>query len=186
MTAGHAPMNGVDVGGAIEPIEVIILGRSVLRHIGLKGIFGRLQSGDVEVAMPAHGLFFLPFAVHQGFDGQAIARQTEPHDDALAHAAEHRLVAKGLALIEVADVHLDHRCRNGTDAVVQGDARVAVTTSIEHHTIAVKAHRLQLVDELALDIALEIIYLHVGELCTQGRQIALKRAVAIDRWFAPT
>ena len=186
MTTGHAPVNGVDVGGAIEPIEVIVFGRSVLRHIDLKGIFGRLQPGNVEVAMPAHGLFCVPFAVHQGFDGQAIARQTESHDDALAHAAEHRLVAKGLALIEVADVHLDHRCRNGTDAVVQGDARVAVAACIEHHTIAVKAHRLQLVDEFALDIALEIIYLHVGELCTQGRQIALKRAVAINRWFAPT
>jgi len=90
------------------------------------------------------------------------------------------MMAELLALVYVGDMYLYHRALQTADAVLQGDAGVGVGSGVEHHAIVAEAYFLKLVDELALDVALIILYLDVGVFGFQLRQIALERIAAIN------
>ena len=87
-----------------------------------------------------------------------------------------------LALMHIADMHLHDGAMERADAVEQGDARVGVGTGVEHdaRTVGGEAHLLHLVDELALDVALVIAELHIGEEPLQLREVCLEAAVPVD------
>ena len=63
--------------------------------------------------------------------------------------------------MDIGDVHLNNRCRDSADGVLQGDGRVGVSTCVQHDTVHVEAHFLYIVDKLALDVGWEIIETHV-------------------------
>ena len=70
------------------------------------------------------------------------------------------------ALVNIGNVHFNHRCADSTYAIGQRDAGVRVGSGVKHDAIALKAHGLQLVDKLAFDVALKVIYLYIGETST--------------------
>jgi len=91
---------------------------------------------------------------------------------------------ESLALMNVRDVHFNHRRADGTDAIGQGDAGVRVGSGVKHDAVALKPHGLQLVDKLALDVALKVIYLYIGETSTQARLEIVERRATINVWLA--
>ena len=72
-----------------------------------------------------------------------------------------------LAGEDVADVHLDGGGRDGGQGVVQRHACVAVAAGVDNDAVSLEAHLLYAVNQLALDVALEIAYLDVGEAVAQ-------------------
>ena len=90
-----------------------------------------------------------------------------------------------LALVDIRDVYLDDGALETTDAVVQGDARVSIGPCIEHDAViaACEPRLLHLVDELALDIALIVVYLHLRVAAAECREAVFHRFRAIDTWF---
>jgi len=85
-----------------------------------------------------------------------------------------------LTLVHITDMYLDDGTTERTDAVEERDARMGVSTGIEHDAVVREAHLLHLVDELTLDVALIITDLYIGEQFLQLREICLETAVAID------
>ena len=69
-----------------------------------------------------------------------------------------------LAGIDVADVDLDDGHGDGGYGIVDGDAGVAVAPSIEDDAVGGETHLMEAVDEFALDVALVVANLHIGEL----------------------
>ena len=84
--------------------------------------------------------------------------------------------------MHIADMHLHDGTMERADAVEQRDARMGVGTSVEHdpRTVGGEAHLLHLVDQLALNVALVVTELHVGEELLQLREVGLETAGAID------
>jgi hypothetical protein len=123
---------------------------------------------------------------YQCFYGEAIAVETKATDHAETGGGEERLVTERLALMNIRDMNLDNGALQGADAVVERHTGVGIGTCIEHDAVTAfeEAYLLHLVDELALDIALEVGYLHIRKLSLQRRQVALKRLIAIDTRFA--
>ena len=82
-------------------------------------------------------------------------------------------------------MHLYHRALQASDAVVQRHAGMCVGPSVEHDAVIAseEARFLHLVDELALHVALVVVYLHVREPLAQLRQVVLERLVAVDAWL---
>jgi len=89
-----------------------------------------------------------------------------------------------LALVYIGDMHLYARAFHAADAILQGNAGVGVGTRIEHYAIVGEAYFLQLVDKLALDVALIVFYLYIRVFSLQLRQIALERVAAINAWLS--
>ena len=87
-----------------------------------------------------------------------------------------------LALMHIADMHLHDGAMERADAVEQRDARVSVGTGVEHdaRTVGGEAHLLHLVDQLALNVALVIAELHIGEELLQLREVCFEAAVPVD------
>ena len=81
-------------------------------------------------------------------------------------------------------MYLYARAFHAADAILQGNAGVGVGTRIEHYAIVGEAYFLQLVDKLALDVALIVFYLYIRVFSLQLRQIALERIAAINAWLA--
>ena len=119
----------------------------------------------------------------EGEQGQTVAVEAEAGDDALAHGGQERLVAERLAAVDVADVNLDHGSRDGSDGISDGHRRVGVTPGIEHDAAIVKAHLLQAVHNLALNIALIDVYRVLRELLDEFLQVLVERAVAVHLGF---
>ena len=95
-------------------------------------------------------------------------------------------MAELLALVDVRDVDLDHGRIDGPDAIGQSNARVGVGTGIQHDAIDVESHLLQLVDECAFVVALEIANLgHALELGAQTVHALFHGLPAVDVGFAP-
>ena len=94
------------------------------------------------------------------------------------------MMAELLTLVYIRDVNFYARTLQAADAILQGNAGMGVGTGVEHHAIVGEAHFLQLVDELALDVALVILNLHIRKLSLQLRQVALEGIAAVNAWFA--
>ncbi len=89
-----------------------------------------------------------------------------------------------LALVHVADMHLDGRRRHGTKGILKRNGRVGVGAGVEYNAVEVEAYLMDFVDELPLYVALVIFQLHIGEVATQIRQESLKRNSAVYARFA--
>ena len=124
------------------------------------------------------------FGAEQPLQGQAVGIRPEAADNATASGSNHGHVAESLAGVHVADVHLHHGGGHGADGVLQGDGRVGIGARVEDDAVIIEAHPVDAVDELALDVGLEIIYLHLGMAAAQGGQAVVERRGAIDARLA--
>ena len=88
--------------------------------------------------------------------------------------------------MNIGDVYLHYRAFQAADAILQGNARVGVGTSVEHDSIVGKTYFLQLVDELSLDVALVILDFHVWIFSFQLGQVTLEGVAAVDAWLTNT
>ena len=116
----------------------------------------------------------------EGVDGKTIGIKTETGNHAETGTRNHAVVAEFLAFVDIGDVHLDGGTLQGTDAVLQRHARMGIGTSIEHNAIESEAHLLHLVDQFALDVALIILYFHIGISRPKLGQVVFKGIVAVD------
>jgi hypothetical protein len=91
---------------------------------------------------------------------------------------------ESFALVNVGNVHFNHRRADGTYAIGERNAGVGVGSGVKHDAIALKSHGLQLVDKFTLDVALKVIYLYIGEASTQTGQEIVERRGTINAWFA--
>ena len=120
-------------------------------------------------------------------ESEAVAVEAEASDDALADGRQERLVAERFAGVDVANVDLDDGDLDGGNGIGDGNRRVGVTARIEDNTTALlKAHNLQSVHNLALDVALIDVDIVLRELLSKFLQVLVERTVAIDLGFAFT
>ena len=91
-----------------------------------------------------------------------------------------------LALMYVGNVYLDDRRLDAADTVVQCNAGVCVSTGVEHDAVAREALLLHLVDEHALYVTLEIVYLDVRIALAQLRQEIVEGRLAVDARLTTT
>lgn len=115
----------------------------------------------------------------EGEEGEAVAVEAEAGDDALADGRQQRLVAERLTRVDVADVNLDHRGRDGGHGIGNGDRRVGVTAGVKDDAAVVKAHLLQAVHDFALDVALIDVDRVLRVALNQLLQVLVEGAVAI-------
>ena len=94
----------------------------------------------------------------ESIDCQPVAVETESADDAFASGRDHAVVTEVYALMYVADVYLDNGGVDRLDSVKQSYAVVSVCGSVEDYAIAIKPYLMNLVDELAFGVTLEIVY----------------------------
>ncbi len=120
----------------------------------------------------------------QCFEREAVGVEPETAYHAQAGARYERVVAELLALVNVGDVYLHRRAAQRAEAVLQSHAGVGVGSCVEYHAVESEAHLLQLVDKLALDVALVVVYLHVGIGRAQRLEVAFKRVAAVDARLA--
>ena len=82
-----------------------------------------------------------------------------------------------LAAMNIRDMNLDDRALQRADAVVKRDTRVGIGTGIQHDAVValIESHLLHLVDEFTFDVALIVVYLHVGIALTQVCQTIIHR-----------
>ena len=68
------------------------------------------------------------------------------------------MVTEILTLVNIADVYLNDRTFQRTDAVVKGYASMGIGSCIEDDAVVGEAYLLHLVNQLSLDIALIVFY----------------------------
>lgn len=112
--------------------------------------------------------------------GQRIAPQPEPGNGTHTGPRQVRVMAEGLAGGRVAHMHLDDGAGDGRNGVAQGDGRVAEGTPIEDDAVGRETDLMQLVDEGALVIALEIAQLMLRKLRCQALEEGIKRNVSVN------
>ena len=95
-------------------------------------------------------------------------------------------MAELLALVNITDMYLYDGAAQAADTVLQGHAGVGVGSGIEHDAVVApeEARLLHLVDELALHVALIVVYLYIRVFLPQLGQIAVERLAAVDARFA--
>ena len=114
-------------------------------------------------------------------EGEAVAVEAEAGDDSLADGRQERLVAEWFARVDVADVDLNDGGRNGGNGIGNGDGGVGVAAGIEDDaTTLFKAHLLQAVHNLPLDVALIDVDRVLRIALNQFLQVLVEGAVAID------
>lgn len=84
---------------------------------------------------------------------------------------------------DVRDMHFDDGDADGTDAVGDGDGSVGVGTRVHHHGIILSVSCLQLVDQHAFVVGLEIGELMLGKALAELRQVFAERKIAINFGF---
>ena len=84
---------------------------------------------------------------------------------------------------DVGDMHFDDGDADGTDAVGDGDGSVGIASWVHHHGIILTVSCLQLVDQDAFVVGLEIGELMLGETLTELRQVFVERKIAINFGF---
>ena len=92
------------------------------------------------------------------------------------------MVAEGFPLVDVADVDLDDRRFDARYGVGQGDAGVGEGPGVEDDAVVSKADLVELIDQLALVVALEVLQRHVVlyELALEVDHEILKGVLAVD------
>ena len=114
-----------------------------------------------------------------------VRLHSETADDAATGSRYHGLVAKCLALVHVAQVHLDNGQPYTADGIVQGNAGVRIGTCVEHNSLhAFVGGLFQAVDKEAFNIRLIVFDGMRRNGCAQTFQRLLHRSVTIDTRFA--
>ena len=89
-------------------------------------------------------------------------------------------MAELLALVDIGDVYLYDGRRDGADGIVEGDAGVGVGAGVEDDAVGRESYLVELVDEVALVVALEVGELHSGVLGTELGEVVVEAASAVD------
>ena len=80
----------------------------------------------------------------------------------------------------VGDVHLNHGDADGADAVGEGDGSMGIASRIHHHGIILTVSFLQLVNQDAFMVGLEIGDFVLRKTLAKLRQIVFKGKSAVD------
>ena len=70
--------------------------------------------------------------VQQRFHPKSVRVESEATDDTATSGRYHRVVTKLLALVNIADMYLNHREVERTNAVMQGNACVGISPRVEY------------------------------------------------------
>ena len=119
----------------------------------------------------------------ESIDCQPVSVETESVDDAFASGRDHAVVTEVFALMYVADVYLDNGGVDRLDGVEQSYAVVSVCGSVEDYAIAIKPYLMNLVDELAFGVTLEIVYSDFREGVAQYVEVVFETFFAIYLWL---
>lgn len=90
------------------------------------------------------------------------------------------MMAIRLAFCDVGNVDLDDRDANGADAIGQGDGGVGIASGVHHHGVELTVGLLQLIDQHAFVVGLEIDNFMLCETLTELRQIVFEGDITID------
>ena len=85
-----------------------------------------------------------------------------------------------LTLVNVGDMNFHYGAFHAPYTVLQGYAGMCVGTGIENNSVVTESYFLQLIDELALDIVLIILYLDIGIFSLQLWKVTFERIVAVN------
>lgn len=85
--------------------------------------------------------------------------------------------------MDIADMHLNHRCVHTLYRIHHGYAVMRIGTSIQDDTIIVKTNLLNLVYQLTLNITLVIVNLNLRICISQTIQILIKTCLPVYFWF---
>ena len=91
-----------------------------------------------------------------------------------------------LTLVNVGDMNFHYGAFHAPYTVLQGYTGMRVGTGIENNSVVTESYFLQLIDELALNIALIIPYLDIGIFSLQLWKVTFERIVAVNTWLANT
>jgi len=97
--------------------------------------------------------------IDQPLQGQAVAGGPEAADHPQGLVGQIGVVAKGLAGVDVAQVHLHKRDRHGQQGITQGDGGVGVGAGIDQQAFALAPGRLDAIHQDPLVVALEALQL---------------------------
>jgi hypothetical protein len=81
-------------------------------------------------------------------------------------------------------MYLNDGSRKRTNAIEQGYAGVSVGSSIEYYAVIGEPRLLHLIYHLTLDVALEIVYLHIRIALTQLWQVVVEGCLPVDARLA--
>ena len=90
------------------------------------------------------------------------------------------MVAIFLTSEDVADMDFDNRGCDSGNSVMKSHRGVAVASCVEDNPIVCEAHLMNLIDQLAFDIALKVVNLHRRKGGTQFCEVVLKSTMAIN------
>ncbi len=126
----------------------------------------------------------LGLLVHEPLHGEPVAFEAKAADAAGAVPAQQAFLAKFLAGGQVAQVHLNHGRGNGGHSIGQGNAGVGVGPGIEHDAMVGEAYFVQLIEQGALVVRLEVRELQIGKSRFQLGEKIIKRASTVDARLA--
>ena len=84
-----------------------------------------------------------------------------------------------LTLVNVGDMNFHYGAFHAPYTVLQGYTGMCVGTGIENNSVVTESYFLQLIDELALDIALIILYLDIGIFSFQVWKVTFERILRL-------
>ncbi len=116
---------------------------------------------------------------------QLIASQSQANDHAFRNGGNVRMMAEGFPLVDVRDMDLYNRRLDSGDGVGQGDAGVGISPCIEDNPVVGKAYFVELINQLAFVIALEVVDFYIGihEQAAKVQQKILEGIFAVDARF---
>lgn len=126
----------------------------------------------------------LRLSCQKKFDCSLVTRQPQSFKAFYAGLSRVGMPPVRLALRDVGNMHLHHGDAYGADAVGQGDGSVGVATGVHHHAVILVVGLLQLVDQYAFMVRLEIGDLVLGKAAAELFKIGLERHRAVDFRFA--
>lgn len=86
----------------------------------------------------------------------------------------------GLALGDVGDVHFYDGSGNEFDGICEGDGGVGICGGVEYDAVCGEADGLELVDESAFAIGLEVGEVELGEFRAQGLQVVFEGESSVE------
>lgn len=110
---------------------------------------------------------------------QAVAVEAEAADGACAVCCDQVLLAEGLPVEDVADVHFNHGAGGRPDSVGEGDGGVRVGSGVQDDPAVVASLRDGFGQEPLL-LFLQVVDVHLRVLVDQLAQIVLEGTVSVD------
>ena len=144
---------GGDAHGDHDGVDAVLGEIGVVDHRRAEG-FGRVaEVGDEPGLAGDHGRSFGERG--DAAEGELVALRAAADDDAVRPERDVGVVAEALALVDVGDVHLDHRPLEGVEGVEDGDRGVGEGAGIDGDSNGLLAGLVDPVDDLALPVRLQ-------------------------------